>query len=547
MLNLLKAKWVFHGLEAPIISWVIVIALVLFMAGYWLKMYLGVFRLVSKQIGLAKWKLAHIQKSLQISYKNGLEARSCDEISQILEQNEILKPCWRGFTKHLIRRSREGGDFFWSAEIASAAFNESALIGSRLNLTFCQALPSILTGIGLLFTFIAILIALLDVKLINNRVQGIELLIQGLSGKFVSSIAALFLATIHVIVEKTSFQRLRNNCHQLAQTLDNLFPRLTHAHLLENIRSQVAEQTLAIRNFNSSLAPALTASINEGVGPTLERMADSIENLNGLLRQNAAQQQQSITGSIETLLKDLSTSLTSSITRMGDSFSTNLVGSAQTQFSEMRDSLSSTTELLNGMNDKFGGLTSDLAAKFEQILGTHSQQINKVEELRDTLTSTLSNFREVIETHTGMIHGLGETAARITETVDAANETMRETRAMREAFELVAEQTRAQADHLERANERQGEIWETLESDLTKYAETFSHVEKAANSLLSQISKDLNSYTELTRSSFKDLVEIADGHFSNATSKLGASVKELDEFLSDLTDKLENARHNGHR
>jgi len=583
MLNLLKAKWVFFGLEAPILSWFIVIVLVLFMVGYWLKMYFGVFRPISKRIGLAKQKLAHMPKPNEMSNRTGLGAQSYDEVRSIFEQNEILKSCWQGFSKHLIRRSREGSDFFWSGESAAESFGESALIGTRLNLTLCQALPGIITGIGLLFTFVAILIALLDVRLVNNRVQGIELLIQGLSGKFVSSIAALFLATIHLFIEKSAFHRLRNNCQQLVKTLDGLFPRLTLAHLFAEVRAQVAEQTNVIRTFNSNLAPALKASITEGVGPTLERMVVSIEALNQLLRQNEAQKQESITGSIEKLLKDLSDSLTGSITRMSDSFSNNLVGSAQTQFSEMRSSLSSTAALLNGMNDQFEGLTSRLenmmaqmserlksnaevttgaakeilkqagdwsdrsATQIEEMLKQHQQQVASVEKLRDAFTSALSNFTLAIERHSGMIRGLGETADRITKTVAAADQTMLGTQAAQKSLEQVATQTRIQAEHLAKANERQEEIWRTLQSNLTRYTEAFTLVEKTAKSLLSEINDHLNNYTRTTHNGFQQLVEMADNHFSNATNKLGASVEELDEVLNDLADTLAKTRYNGTR
>ncbi len=516
-----------------------------------------------------------------MSNRSGLEARSYDEVRSIFEQNEILKSCWQGFGKHLIRRSREGSDFFWSGESAAESFGESAIIGPRLNLTLCQALPGIITGIGLLFTFVAILIALLDVRLVNNRVQGIELLIQGLSGKFVSSIAALFLATIHLFIEKSAFHRLRNNCQQLVKTLDGLFPRLTLAHLFAEVRAQVAEQTNAIRSFNSNLAPALKASITEGVGPTLGRMVESIEGLNQLLRQNEAQKQESITGSIEKLLKDLSVSLTVSIERMSDSF--NLVGSAQTQFSEMRSSLSSTAELLNGMNNQFEGLTSKLenmmaqmsqrlesnaevttgaakeilkqagdwsdrsATQIEEMLKQHQQQVASVEKLRDAFTSALNNFTLAIERHSGMIRGLGETADRITKTVAAANQTMLGTQAAQKALEQVATQTRIQAEHLAKANERQEEIWRTLQSNLTRYTEAFSLVEKTAKALLSEINDHLNNYTRTTHNGFQQLVEMADNHFSNATNRLGASVEELDEVLNDLADTLAKTRYNGTR
>ena len=353
MLNFLKAKWTLIGLEAPIVSWLIVAILLVGAIIYWAKLVRIVLSL--KAILKRTNQSVALTRSHYPEEINGLSAQAYDEVSQHFEQAGILKSCWQRFNQCLISRFDEHNnqDYFWASESATDSFSESAIIGSRINLSFCQSLPGIITGIGLLFTFIAILIALLDVRLVNNRVQGIELLIQGLSGKFISSIAALFLATIHLFIEKIAFNKLHKQCAQLAGTIDNLFPRLTNTKILEEVRLQVAEQTNSMRSFNSSLAPALKASISEGVAPMLNQMANSIEGLNQLLRQSEAQKQESITGSIEKLLTDLQTSLIESIGQMSRSFTETISSHAQTEFSQVIESLSGTASLLNGMNAQF--------------------------------------------------------------------------------------------------------------------------------------------------------------------------------------------------
>jgi hypothetical protein len=582
MLNLLKARWVFYGLEAPIVSWAVAIGLVLFMIGYWCRMYLLVFLPIGEQIKQCRQKLVDLKNRVQLS-NLGLEGQTFDEIKHIFDQHEILKPYWQGFSKRLVRRSVERSDYFWTLDSAGETFSEQALIGNRLNLSFCQSLPSIITGIGLLFTFIAILIALLDVRLNNTRVEGIDLLIQGLSGKFISSIAALFLATLHILFEKSAFHRLRNNCQQLVISLDDLFPRLTLAHLFVDVRAHVAEQTNAFRAFNNNLAPALKASISEGLGPTLERMAASLEDLNQLLRLNEEQKRESITDSIEKLLANLSDSLTKSISGMSESFSNNLIGSAQTQFSEVLTTLANTAELFSGMNNQFGSLTLKLedmmermsqrlesnadvtagtakeilkqasdwsdrsAAQVEQMLNTHQGQFARVEELRIAFTSALAGFSKAIDKHSVMIGGLGEIAGQVTATVGAINQSMLGIQSAQEAFEQVAAETRIQAEHLAKANGHQEVIWSNIESNLTNYSQTFVQVEQAAQTLFSQINEQLNNYTRATQNSYQSLVEVADNHFSNATKRLGASVDELDEVLTDLADTISETRHNGTR
>ena len=88
-----------------------------------------------------------------------------------------------------------------SSEDVEAIFNDSV---ATENQSYKNA-PAIVTGVGLLATFVAILVALLDVQLANNRIQGLDLLIHGLSGKFLSSVVAISCAAALVFVEKSLF------------------------------------------------------------------------------------------------------------------------------------------------------------------------------------------------------------------------------------------------------------------------------------------------------------------------------------------------------
>jgi prefoldin subunit 5 len=187
------------------------------------------------------------------------------------------------------------------------------------------------------------------------------------------------------------------------------------------------------------------------------------------------------------------------------------------------------------------------ATQIEQMLNAHQQQVARVEDLRVAFTSALGDFSEAIGKHSMMINGLGEIAGQVTATVEAINRSMLGIQSAQQALERVATETRIQAEHLAKANGYQEEIWGNIELNLNRYNETFVQVEQAAQALLSQINDQLNNYTRATQNGFQKLVEMADNHFSNATNRLGASVGELDEVLSDLADTLGKTRSNGKR
>ncbi|MFN0110445.1 MAG: hypothetical protein ACKVZH_16440 [Blastocatellia bacterium] len=596
MLSLLKAKWIFFGLEAPVISWLVAIAIIIITFSLIVRLFVITQREAQSYGQLIK----NLPKS---DSRHGVPHEASDNLNRQFEKSS-LKPCWRDFAATLVnRRASDDRDYFLATTSAKESFSEEVAIGHRLNLEAYHSLPGIITGIGLLFTFIAILIALLDVRLVNNRVQGIELLIQGLSGKFVSSIAALLMATLYIWLQKIFFYRLSKARGELVRAIDGLFPRLTTARLLEESRQQIAEQTDTIRLFNSNLAPTLKSSITENLGPTMSRMVESVENLNTYLRQIEATKQDSITGSIEKLLGDLSGSLTLSIDRMSQSFSNSLSGSAREEMAMVVTSLSGTASLLSEMNKQFkqtqqslsqlieiaqlstaeqfregrsqvesmttkfddlvtqmsqrlatnaeattgaaqqviaqaGQWSEQNAARFEQMLTAHTHQTTNVEALRAAFENTLGSFTQAIGQHSSVISNLKQVTSQVASTVTTIESAAQEMQETQTALQQVARQSEKQVENLAEANAHQAEVWKTIQMNLDNYRDTFTQVEGAADDLLNQLNTHIKNYTEATNNGFRQMVEMADNHFSNATSKLGASVSELDDVLSDLADTL---------
>jgi hypothetical protein len=101
--------------------------------------------------------------------------------------------------------------------------------------------PGILTALGLLATFSAILVALSGVSYNpGNTVQpvtGIDALINGLAGKFLSSIIALILSMIFTFVEKKVCERqILDRMDDVLSRVKQLFPFLSQTRLLLDLQ-----------------------------------------------------------------------------------------------------------------------------------------------------------------------------------------------------------------------------------------------------------------------------------------------------------------------
>jgi hypothetical protein len=137
---------------------------------------------------------------------------------------------------------------------------------------------------------------------------------------------------------------------RLARAIDVLIPRLSSVRVLAEIHRDIAEQSLTFRSFNADLSLKLKQSFSESMGPTTQKMVDAIEELNRLLRATEAQKQESITGSLEGLLRNLERSITASLEGMGERFKESLTGNAMDEFGKVTESLGGTARLLENMN-----------------------------------------------------------------------------------------------------------------------------------------------------------------------------------------------------
>ena len=168
LIELLKAKWSIYGLDAPIFAWVAAAGLLAGTLFFLVRLWWLVHREARIHRNATK-RLEALRAEHPASPGEGLSGPAYDAIVQVFEEILSLTPAWRSFNSQILgRRDTVGNERFWASESAEGAFSDAAVVEPRLNRSFFMAVPGIVTGTGLLFTFLAILVALLEVKLWNR-------------------------------------------------------------------------------------------------------------------------------------------------------------------------------------------------------------------------------------------------------------------------------------------------------------------------------------------------------------------------------------------
>lgn len=150
----------FGVVQAPLFIWLAVVGLVVGTCGVFMRLQSLVRREQHLYQRIAR-DMRTIKSKHSPALRNGLPQAAYDDLVQCFETTS-LAPVWNIFAAQLVvRRDATGTEHFWTSESAETVFNEASVLAPRLNRNFYTAIPGMVTGLGLLFTFIAILFALL--------------------------------------------------------------------------------------------------------------------------------------------------------------------------------------------------------------------------------------------------------------------------------------------------------------------------------------------------------------------------------------------------
>jgi hypothetical protein len=558
--NLLIESRTFLGVSAPVFAWLGagILLLFAFVATAVLLFKVGGIRANAKRLAKA---LSSLRRP---TFGSGLSLGDIETIRKEFANHRRFSRSWSEIENKLIRRRGTSGDEYWLSTPVTELLDTSAVADTQINKQWYEAIPGILTGTGLLVTFIAILVALLHVRLVGNRVEGMALLIEGLSGKFVSSIAALFAATIFVIVEKRQFHSLDRSILRLADSVAGIIPVLTPTHLLVELQRDMGEQSLAFRAFNADLSGRLKQSFSESMGPTLERMVTAVEELNQLLRAAEVAKSNTISESLAGMISRLEGSLTDALGRMGEQFTSSLSGSTMTQFSRLSESLAGAASVLEQMNTQNQATQAALTDLVSFARNSAAEQMalgrTQVEDLTNVLRSMLAQIEQATGSSVNNIGAaitalMADLSSKVVELTEQTRTSMEKTsRASADAAQSVLKNasdwtvtSKEQLAALIEKHTNQLSTADRLRASLDESATRFTAAASQFNSILTklqQVSNEVGISTTAMSGVAKSARDLQDGLqrvaglSSTQVEKLALAGKEQQELLGRISQTM---------
>lgn len=247
-----------------------------------------------------------------------------------------------------------------SQRSASDFFSFESLCSAHLDVRFYRQLPAFMTGIGLMFTFLAILIGLSKLHANGSEIDGIQGLINGLSGKFVTSIVGLACANAFALLENSLWHRLDNRHRECVSLLDEMFPQKAADQHLQVSSSSNAPPTTIVAPLQNDTAHQLVEDVRQRLGSTVTALNSAAQALTALNSKHSPMKLDELPGEIshevQRALRPLMNPLLEAIHDLNRSIKERCSpvqlsqSEIETMFQELRSNTTATTEHVRPAN-----------------------------------------------------------------------------------------------------------------------------------------------------------------------------------------------------
>jgi hypothetical protein len=469
------------------------------------------FRLWRSRRNILKFLLATQTASAE-ERADGLRLERVEAIRGKVRLSDLaVREWWLTVEGNLQRYLRSDGKERWYAtDAAREAFPYDELFAGYDEASH-QAVPGLLTALGLLGTFIALLMGLAHLEYTDKAVTGLRELINALSGKFLTSVLALAASVFFIIIERfvceASLERLYV---KICRHFDQSFPRIRPERILADIQLASSQQATSLANISSDLVGQFTGAFRTQIVPSLAdglaqqltaQLLPAVQKMEGALERLESQKQDSVVGEIRNLVTTLETSITRALTDMGRQFHEQLSGSAKTEFAAAQSSLANTSQMLDQMHSQFELTRNALSELVQAANVSSSNQARASQEQSEALQQLMR----------GLIDELGRNASSNLQNIAGA------------LTSVVADLTR--------------KVEDVSESMVRSVGSVAAQSQEAANTLVSKT----GAWTESTAQRLQallDSIQVRSEEFSAAAKALLDSKVVLAEVLAKNSDAL---------
>lgn len=452
---------------------------------------------------------------------------------EYLFSHQLLRQAYAAHRRELDRLDREGSSFRFS-DIAEYVNQE--LLDHIGNMSFCDIVGGSMTGLGILGTFLGLMIGLqdFDPSSADAMLQTIPTLIDGIKIAFLTSIFGVIYSLLFNMYCRGVQEDASATLEEFLSTYYKyVIPQPENDGFTRLIQYQQS-QTDSMARFAGELAVAMANSLKENVAPTFERIEASIS---GLTERLAKSQSETMDEVASRFVENMDKSMGDQLSHLGE----NIRKLCQWQ-DETMDKMEQTIQAFSEAGDKVGAVNAKLDASFDAleqylqnmaklqgqvnedfgtVLMALDQAAQKLEQQNEAASEQIAAQKELIRNMNDASAGAFERAKEYQEAViDVQKEIAAYASAMKDSAEQIRAEITATSD--------------AAQAGMSSAVQaTVCAMDQAIQAELQQMQANMASI-EKTQRAFIDGMDKSSEHLTRSAAQMSAASQ-------DLTNNLDRA------
>jgi hypothetical protein len=495
------------------------------------------FRAFANKINplIEEFKVVNIKLSTCGCSKSKFCAFYDNEFDTYMNKTNYLKNSWREFNEtllipHLDFTPKAGEEKILNTHHTSTYFNQRYILWSKVNMRWFNALPNILTGLGIVGTFIGLVSGIyiaspgLSADSIQAAKGALNVLLSGASLAFLTSIAGLVSSMLFSHAEKKKIHEFDKLCQTFVSEIDERVEYFSSERLSNKVLQESIKQSFALETFANDLAVTMGKIMQEQIATPM------ITAINELTEKQSSANDETI----EKVMKEFAASISGAA---GEEMKS-LAATIETISKKLEEQLAALSESHKAMNEsatfimnemtsvaenstiKIGGLNNELGNAVEAQKGLNESN----SELHERVKETIFTAGNVVEQSKDLIENIGTT-------VDKQN-TM-----MEHSFELAEKFTKVSAS-VEKTHELIASTQEQVKLAWQDYQNRFTSVDESLGKIFNNLNDGMSQYA---RSTNEYLIGL-DMHAAKVVKELAIASKEISDSVEAIGDGLDQQR-----
>ena len=427
----------------------------------------------------------------------------------------------------------------YTTEYASDYINLDSVAGAYgLNLKWVNAVPNILTGLGILGTFLGLSIAVkgFDSSSSEGIQDSINTLLSGMSTAFFTSVFGMLFSLIFLFIERIVSNDITIKIDRFCSKLDSEYHcsvdyavirsfsyqdeegnQFSPSESLQLVQEDVKNMRSQLANFGTDIfdgiGNALDTSFQERLVPILKELSNKLENpaqavTDGLIKE------------LKTVCDDFSNNVTKDVNAKMDDLLEKFIDASNT--------IATLPDTVDGINKSLCSSTKDTVLATQAVSETIDKQILRLNNLSDTFADTLDKL-------SGISSNITELHAKL-ESMPGA----------------LSEASAAIAMSAAEIKESQQGVGETLQNIkdinigtsrvVAEYASNINSIQEGLSSIFAEITNGLSQYSDSVKKSLQDMLNPFTSSVTDATEKVANAIAPLNDAVSDLSGFNDSVR-----